>query len=104
MTQKFEIGQTLYYVPRGHGKPENVTISKIGRTWIALSNGHRCDFNLLVDSEYGSRPTCHLSQGAYEQERALVAAWNGLPGRLPRKIPQEMTVEKIAQACAILGI
>lgn len=104
MDKKFTVGQVLYYVPRGYGTPENVTITKIGRVWLSLSNGERCDFDLVVDSQYGSAPRCYLSKEIYEEGVALEKEWFQLRNELSSRMPAGMTREKISQARKIMGI
>lgn len=106
MSKKFEVNQTLYLVPRGFGgrKPSKVTITKVGRKWLELSNFQRCTFDLKVDSQCGVPPGCYLSRAAYEEEVALFKAWIGLKGVLSSPIPNGMTIEKIRQARVAMGL
>lgn len=104
MAKQFQVNQTLFFVPRDQGKPCEVTIVKVGRKWLELSNFKRCNFDLVVDSPYGTPLRCYLSRAVYEQGRALSAAWSRLKYAMPHNAPEGMTIEQITQARAMLGL
>lgn len=101
----FKVGQTLWYVPRWNGNSREVTIQKVGRVWLTLSNGERCDMKLMVNGNQSPNGRVYLSREAYEAEQALRKAWSAF-AMLVRghRQPDGVTIEKIKQASALLGL
>lgn len=101
-------GQSLWWVGSDNAKTQRaVTITKIGRKWATLSNGHRIDIESMAVDGGGYNPPgeCYESQQAYEQAIALIVAWQKLTRDLSgMRCPAHMTIEKIAQARALLSV
>lgn len=101
-------GQTLYFVRRGGrgSAPGAVTVTKVGRKWAALDNGHRIDVqNLEVDGRgYNSPGRCYLSREAYESEAARDRAWSELRRLMPYRAPKGLDAERIHHYARLLGV
>jgi hypothetical protein len=108
---KFEVGQTLWFHYDNYsGKKEDreVTITKIGRTWLYLNNNHRVDKTLLIadGKGYSSPGKCYLSKKDCDNLTALISEW-----RLLRQLigshynpPCSVTAKSIQQARELLGL
>jgi hypothetical protein len=109
---KFIAGQTLWFVyyksyslrPR----PDcEVTVTKVGREWLALSNRHRVDkHTLIADGKNYSPPgRCYLSREIYEKRMATLKAWRDFSSSIdPRNPPDGVELESIAQAIRLLNL
>ncbi len=101
---KLEVGQTLWWVPR-HGAPCDVTVTKVGRKWVTLSNYRRVLADTLM-VEADSQTRCYLDRTAHEADMALGAVWREFLRQLnpSYRAPPGMTIERIQQAAELLGI
>ncbi len=101
-------GQSLWWVGSDNAKTQRaVSITKIGRKWATLSNGHRIDIESMAVDGGGYNPPgeCYESQQAYEQAIALLVAWQKFTRDVrDMQRPTHMTIEKIAQVRALLSI
>lgn len=108
----YKAGETLWFVPTyirsSFSIPVEVSIIKVGRKWLELSNGHRADIKtLIVDDEgYASPATCYISQSEYEKKIALTKAWDALRSKIRdiHRAPSGITVDVIENVRAQLGI
>jgi len=109
---KFIVGQTLWFVHCGTGGNRShmdgeVTITKVGREWLTLSNRHRVDkHTLYADGKgYASPGRCYLSREIYEKWKAVLKAWRDFSNSIdPRNPPAGVDLESIAQAMRILKL
>lgn len=78
----FTVGQKLWFVPsqRYLGEPKEVSITKIGRKWLSVSNGMKISIdNLNADGgQYISPGTAYLNRGLYESDLRLNGLWKRL--------------------------
>jgi hypothetical protein len=105
----YSIGQKLWYVPRTrHREPHETTITKIGKVWIYLENGHRVDIaKLYADGgQYQSPGRAYLSREVWEQEVELIREWDSLSALLRNMYspPHAVTAADIRQAKALLRL
>lgn len=108
--KQYEVGQSLYWVSnrqvRGSTTKEAVTITKIGRRWMDISNGHRIDKQTLwADSgNYTSPGMCYASEADYlakiEAERLFLL----LARRMGYHPQSGVTADDIRAAAALLGL
>lgn len=109
------LGQQLYYVParfyQRHMTPvpgSDVTVTKIGRKWVDLSNGYRIDkITMLADGKgYQSPGRAWLSQQIYEDRLAVCNEWNKFHKSLrdSYNAPDDMTLDRIEAARIALGM
>lgn len=110
MSINFKVGQELY-VPRkavGFKSPYPVTITKIGKRWLSLSNNHRADIDTLsVDGgAYSSPAICYLSIEAIKGDSLLKSAWDDFKLDVYHHggIPEGLTVEAIVQMRKLLHL
>ena len=101
----FKVGQELFWVDRMRKINRAVTVEKIGRKWVYLSNHHRIDHETMeADSGgYSSPGKCYLSEQAYLNWLFIINEWSELKkefiGFYP---PKGMTMDKISQIKNIL--
>lgn len=105
----FEVNQKLWYVPyqKYHGSPRGVTIEKIGRKWITLSNGQRCDKDGNVDGgEHMSLGKCYLDRELYDNQLARENVWKIIRDFIDynRQSPESLTIENLVEIAFKLGI
>lgn len=107
---KYTVGQELYFEwcryssRNGHG--EAVTITKVGRKWLELSNGHRVDkIRLVADGRgYSSPGTAYLSREEREAQVRLQDAWRRLRVQMASVPGNGVTAERVAEAAKLLGL
>ena len=106
----YSVGQELYFewspYSRRRGGGETVTITKVGRKWMELSNGHRVDkVRLVADGrEYSSPGTAYVSRADREAQVRLLDAWRTLRVRMEVMPGDGVTTERIAEAARLLGL
>jgi hypothetical protein len=108
----YKVGQPLWFKYDGYssrsGVDQEVAITKIGRSWIYLNNGHRVDKETLIadGKGYSSPGKCYLSRMEYEYEKAINKEWSSLRRILDvyYKPPRCVTKESIQQARELLGL
>jgi len=104
------VGQELYWEWSEYSHKKNtgemVTITKIGRHWLELSNRHRVGASTLVadGGKYSPPGRCFLSRDAREAELARDAAWMLLRHKMSHRAPDGVTAEHIAHATRLLGL
>ena len=107
---RYACGQKLYFEWSKYSSKRNtgemVTITKIGRRWLELSNGHRADAATLCadGGKYSAPGRCYLSREAREADRAREAAWTALSHKMQRRAPGKVSAEDIAHATLLLGL
>jgi len=109
---KFIVGQNLWWVYENSysNSPRpgcEVAITKIGRKWIDLDNGHRVDkHTFYADGRgYSSPGRCYLSREIYEKRVATLKAWRDFSSTIdPRNPPDLASLESIAQAMRLLNL
>lgn len=102
-------GQELWYVPSDRRFDKNgsaVTVTKVGRKWLSLSNGERIEADTLVADGrgYAAPGRCWLSEDHWLAEVSRRAAWNDLRALLERQYaaPDGLSEVEIRQAWTIL--
>jgi hypothetical protein len=104
------VGQKLWFVPYEHRRnpPHDVTVTKVGRKWATLDNGHRIDVETWqADGGDCSSPgKCYPDRAAWENEQDRQAAWNVLRRAVGDtwRPPAGVTVEGVVEAMRLLGI
>lgn len=107
---EFKVGQVLFWEWSSytHRRRENedVTITKIGRKWLELSNGHRVDKETLVadGGKYSPAGRCYLDRAAREEESRAKKAWSDLKERMGYSVPSGVSADDIEQAAKLLGL
>ena len=78
-------GQTVFLVSVHRRIPETktVTVEKVGREWVTLSNGSRCkkavDYSWPVDAGgYAPHTYIWINQEAYEENEERLKVWREL--------------------------
>lgn len=103
------VGDTLWWVPAPrYGVAMEVSVTKVGRKWVTLDNGHRIDLETWTadGGNFMSPGTCWLSREAWERNTVLVQSWERLRRDASNlwRPPRDMTVERIAQVRDLLGL
>lgn len=100
-----ENGQELWWVTEGSKRAYVVIVSKVGRKWAQLDNGHRIDVDTLVadGGEYTSPGRCYLNRELYEQESAVLSEWKRLKDDMHSQ-PKNLSVDDILAARKLLGL
>jgi hypothetical protein len=107
---RYVCGQELYWEPsryssnrKDHGM---VTITKVGRKWLELSNGCRVDAaTLIADAgKYSSPGQCYRDRAAREEVVEAEAAWSSLRHRMGYTVPKGVNAQDIAHATRLLGL
>jgi hypothetical protein len=107
---RYVCGQRLYFEPcRFSNRKEAgalVTITKVGRKWLQLSNGFRVDAQTLIadGGKYSSPGTCYKDRAAREAVVAAEAAWSSLRHRMGCTVPKGVSAQDIAHAARLLGL
>lgn len=105
-----KVGQKLWFVPREMRwrQPYEVLVSKVGRRWAHLSDGHRMPVgSLIVDGGGHVSPgRCWLSREEWEAAQNRQLSWSRVRSFFDRKysIPDIVTDEQIKEVARILGI
>lgn len=103
-----QVGDKLFFVPsHRHSQPLEVSVLKVGRKWIELSNFHRVDVETLRadGGKYTSPGRCYLNKEAYETQLSLQSAWRSFQKSIDwTPIPVGVTADDIAKARQILRI
>ena len=104
-----KVGQTLWFVPSAtwRGVSREVTVTKVGRKWASLNDNARVSVaTMWIDGgEYSSPGRCWPSAEVYENWCKCTDAWTELRRRISwGDPPQDMTVERVREAAAILGV
>lgn len=107
-SRKFSEGDALYWVPMHRGNPTDVTVTKVGRKWLELSNRYRVSVDdLSIDGKgYTVEARCFHSQTDYALWKARNEAWAKVHEKIHRfyRAPDEVSTEGIVQIMEILGI
>lgn len=107
-TKKLEIGQQLYYVSNNRNdRAQYVTVEKIGRKWIQLSNSHRVDKDTLIadGGNYNSPGRCYLDAEIYMKEQSRVVAWSDFKRNIHSfRLHESVTLDDILQARKLLKV
>lgn len=105
--KKYKVGDTVYFDSdkQWHSSRE-VTIEKVGRSYLHLSSGYRANKkNLQVtDGEYGIG-WLHPSKAVCDAIHARSNAWHVLRNKISRnELSDNITTEAIHEAAKLLGI
>jgi hypothetical protein len=109
MNEEYKVGDKLWWVGSDNKRTQReVTVEKVGRVWLTLSNRHRVDkVTLKADAgEWTSPGTCWLSKEAYEHRARLTTAW-GVFRRTASNVwdvPDGVTLEDIKAAAMYLKL
>lgn len=103
------VGDCLFYVANDNRRStSHVSVEKIGRKWVTLSNYVRVDISTLAadGGDYMSPGTAYRTEKEYRDRLAVREAWASLNRHLGRmySMPDGMTVEKMDQIADLLGI
>lgn len=110
----YEVGQALYFEWNEYAYPmslrltgEMVTIKQVGRKWLTLSNDRRVNKVTLIADGKGFTPTarCFLSKEERVLAREKQTEWlalHNLVTRFCKEAPNEISLENIKQALALL--
>lgn len=114
-TTTYAVGQSLYwesspgYSGRSSGRNGDVTITKVGRKWLELSNGYRVDkATLFADpGNYSPPGRCFVDKEKRLAEHAKQDAWNELHRRIAAltsrgRAPQQISMASIQQILVLL--
>ena len=109
-SNQYTVGQELYLewspysIRKGRG--EDVTITRVGRKWLELSNGLRVDkVRLVADGRgYSSPGTAYTSRADREARVRLHEAWSRLRIRMAAPPGDGVTAERVAEAAKLLGL
>ncbi len=107
---RYVCGQELYFEPGRYSNRKEagsmVTITKVGRKWLQLSNGFRVDAGTLIadGGKYSSPGTCYKDRAAREAVVAAETAWSSLRHGMGYTVPAGVTAAHIAHARRLLGL
>jgi len=100
-------GQTLWWVPANGKRCGEVTVTKVGRKWATLDNGHRISLDTLV-ADGGERSTpghCYYSEETYRGLVARAVEWTRLRADMQFSPPPDsVSIDDIAAARKLLGL
>lgn len=101
------VGQKLWFVSSNNRRDEyEITVAKIGRKWIETGRGLRLDKSTLWadGGQYVSPGRAYVSRQAWDEEKALNAAWDALFQRIRNTYhrPEGVSVADIEAATALL--
>lgn len=105
---EYTVGQKLWFAPtqKWLGKPREVTIEKVGRKWLTLSNAYRVSVDdLTIDGGNASSPgRCYLSEQEHRDAVELDEAWRKFGHKVFNRyvVPDGVTVEMIKQIRVML--
>lgn len=104
-----KVGDKLWFEGRQrYHQSEYVTVVKVGRKWLMLSNRRRAHRDTLeVDGgDYSSPGKCWPSKEACEAESRLRSLWASFHRPLSGWcwMPDGMTEERIREAAKLLGV
>jgi hypothetical protein len=107
MSTEYKVGDKLWWVSSDNKRTQReVTVEKVGRVWLTLSNHHRVDkVTLKADAGGFTSPgTCWLSKEAYEHCVRLELAWGSLQRKVREtwSVPDDVTLEDIKAAAMYL--
>jgi hypothetical protein len=106
---EYKTGQTFWWVSNNNARTQSeVTVEKVGRVWLTLSNGQRVDkLTLKADGgSWASPGTCWPSKAEYDETVRLRTAWMSLRKQLNDswEAPNNVTVEDIKAAAVYLKL
>lgn len=106
---EYKVGDKLWWVSSNNNRTQReVTVEKVGRQWLTLSNRHRVDkATLKADAGgFASPGTCWLSKEAYEHCVRLELAWGSLQRKVREtwSVPDNVTLEDIKAAAMYLKL
>jgi len=107
MSTEYKVGQKLWWASSYNRQIQReVTVEKVGRVWLTLSNGTRVDkVTLKADADGFTSPgTYWLSKEAYEHCVRLELAWGSLQRKVREtwSVPDDVTLEDIKAAAMYL--
>lgn len=104
--EKYNVGDTLYCVYFNRRSPQTVTITKVGRKWLHLSNGYRADIDTLIldGGEYSSPGKCWMSQAEYKLHVELDKRWKRIAMEFHSLRPNHLTMADLDEICRLLRI
>jgi hypothetical protein len=109
MNEEYKVGDKLWWVGSDNKRTQReVTVEKVGRVWLTLSNNHRVDkVTFKADAGSWTSPgTCWLSKEAYEHCARLEQSWGALRRAVDNKwhMPDNVTLEDIKAAAMYLKL
>lgn len=105
----YKVGDKLWWVSSHNTSVQGVvTVTRVGRKWLSLSNAHRVDIDsLLADGKgYSSPGRCYQSLDEYVRLTAIADAWDAFKSALGRhyRPPASVTVSDILAAANLCGV
>jgi hypothetical protein len=108
----FELGMSFFFVPneRRHTSDRHVTVSKIGRRWVTLSDGNRFDrtsdnWRIVDGGGYSSPGRLWDSEQQFKDSQKVREILNAIEQRF--RFGREycnVTLEDAVQAARLLGV
>lgn len=109
MSTEYKVGHKFWWVGSDNKRTQSeVTVTKVGRAWLTLSNGHRVDKTTLVADagEFTSPGHCWESKSAFDGHASIAKAWSALQRevQLSLSVPKNVTLDDIKAAAAHLKL
>ena len=100
----YKVGQELWWEPSEPRRACMVTIRKVGRIWLELSNGRRVDkLRLVEDCKVGSAARCYLDRDARNADLTADALWTALRAKIYLR-QKTVSADDIHAAAKLLGV
>ncbi len=99
-------GTELYWPPERFAPERTITVTKVGRKWLTLSNRSRADCaTLRVDTSSGSGVQLYRSKAEWEESKNHRRLWQDFKNSVERCYgTPPASKEDIKKAAAILGL
>ena len=108
---KLEVGQKLWFSAPRYRTSKYVEITKVGRTYVHISEGNPNSRFLIADSRMvickdggADRGRCYPSKDEYDSEITTEKLWSKLRDAYQYSAPKGVTPGSIREAARILGI
>lgn len=105
---QFTVGQVVVYEhSQGTNRPEaHLSITKVGRTWVHLSNGERFDPTTMhVDGgRYASPGRIWLSEAALKRDRTRRRLYQALRNDLSRALHPDVRISDLQRVRVLLRL
>ena len=109
MSNEHKVGQTFWWVSSNNSRTQGeVSIVKVGRVWLTLSNGNRVDKKTMetYSGEYVSPGSCWPSKEHFEEHLRFSRMWNSFRSAVSNTwtIPKNVTLEHIKEAASLINL
>ena len=101
------VGQKVWWQPNGRFSGKELAVTKVGRKWVALSNGDRFDPSTgAVDGgNYSSPGSVWASRVEYQRAVLRERAWQHFQKTIwNHRLANSVTVEDVLEAARLLGL